>query len=73
MHIGSRPGSFSFDNGDGSEMSLLNWIPRCFELCRVYSNSAKVWNEEEFPGVLEREIEGKIRLDLFTSSIKYEI
>ena len=74
-------GSFSIDDGNGSENVTFKMNSRFFNLCRVYSNLLKMASVREFPymeliswgphSILEREKE--IRHRLFTSSIKLAI
>ena len=42
-------GSFSIDDGKGSENVSFKMNSRCFNLCRVYSNLLKMANVGEFP------------------------
>ena len=48
-------GSFSVDDGDGSETVTFKKNARLFKLCPVYSSSLKMSDVEEFPwsGFLE--------------------
>ena len=42
-------GSFSIDDGNGSENVSFKMNSRFFNLCRVYSNLLKMSNVVEFP------------------------
>ena len=43
-------GSFSIDDGNGSENVTFKMNSRFFNLCRVYSNLLKMASVREFPG-----------------------